>query len=160
MKIIIHAITSIIIIVTLACVQEVDTDNDRYELLKITKIWDKAFNSGDIRTLVSLYTDDAKIIPPNMKPVIGTEAIREYFNAEFESFSNYKINDPADEVIILGNKAYVRGKYFLNYTPKLGEEQLQDEGNWIMLFGRQTDGSWKCYYEIFNSKMPLPKTML
>ncbi len=152
MKNLILFLASIIILITFACNRKVGTEADVSAIKTLTESWDNAFNSGNADALVSLYTDDALRIPPNMIPVTGSDAIRDYFNTEFEQYSYYEIDDPVDEVIVLGNKAFVRGKFLLKYTLRLSDEQEKDEGNWIILLDRQPDGSWKFYYEIFNSE--------
>ncbi len=158
MKNLILLFTCVIIIMTFGCNQKVN-NKDVSAIMKLTEKWDDAYNTGNADALVSLYTDDAIILSPNQNPVVGSNNIREYYNAEFEYYSNYKISDPVDEIVILGDKAFVRGKFLFTFTIQLSDKQEQDEGNWIMLLNRQPDGSWKFYYEIFNSESPLPGTM-
>ena len=138
-----------------ACTQKVDIEADVEAMKSLTEEWVAAYNGGDLEGLVSLYTDDAIKVPPNMPTLEGKDAIRDDFNSFFEQNTAIENDGPSDEVIVCGDLAVVRGTYTGTFTPKVGGEPIPDTGRWVAFHKRQSDGSWKIYYEIWNSDSPL-----
>ena len=104
--------------------------------------WDEAFNAGDIDRLLSIYTDDAVMIPPNEPALIGKEEIRGNFQQIFDQFIEENDSVVVD-VKIGGNLAFVRGTWKAIQTPKAGGESLNLNGNFLDINQKQPDGSWK-----------------
>ncbi len=108
--------------------------------------WDKAHNSGDIERLMSLYTDDAVMIPPNEPAVVGKEAIQGYFQQSFGQFTEEK--SLVVDVKIGGDLAFVRCTWKDIHTPKAGGESFNLNGNFVVINQKQPDGSWKTICDI------------
>src|SRR5215216_2041270 len=56
----------------------VDTTADEAALKAATQTWLTAYNAGDADTIVSLYADDAVLMPPHAGVASGKAAIREF----------------------------------------------------------------------------------
>ena len=54
--------------------------------------WNDAFNRGDARAVMSLYVDDAKLLPPTNVVVSGSQEIRAFWEALIKNgFGNHAI---------------------------------------------------------------------
>ena len=117
--------------------------------LPVCQQFEKSFNQGDAEGLASLYTEDAKILPPNMDIVEGRSAIQTYWQGALEmgikSFKGEMID--AD---FSGNLGYLVGKYILYDS----DNQELDQGRWISVLNN-IDGKWKVHRDIFQRSTPL-----
>ena len=60
-----------------------------------------------------------------------------------------------EEAKVYGDLGLTRCTYTLKMTPKAGGETITfPEGKALTLYERQSDGSWKIKYDIFNSNVP------
>ncbi|MFC1693680.1 YybH family protein [Candidatus Latescibacterota bacterium] len=136
-----------------SCTKKVDTEADIETIKSLTEEYDATLNAGDLDNWVSLYTDDALRMGPNMPTLVGKDAIRDFYQPFFEQ-SAIDINETCEEVIVCGDWAFVRGTYTYTITPNAGGEPIRDSGKWVAFNKRQPDGSWRIYRNIFNSDLP------
>jgi ketosteroid isomerase-like protein len=124
-------------------------DEIRDAFLSVCQQFEKSFNQGEAEGLTSLYTEDAKILPPNMDIVEGRSAIQAYWQGALDmgikSFKGEMID--AD---FSGNLGYLVGKYILYDS----DNQEIDQGRWISVLNN-IDGKWKVHRDIFQRSTPL-----
>ncbi|MBN2320990.1 MAG: SgcJ/EcaC family oxidoreductase [Acidobacteria bacterium] len=111
-----------------------------------------AVNAGDLYKLISIYGDDAVRIPPNEPPSIGKEAIQQSAEQMFDNLSPREEKDVVENVQVSGNLAVAHIKWSSLITPKTGSEPFDVNGNWILVFKRESDNSWKIIYSIWNDE--------
>ena len=104
------------------------------------------FNAGDADQLVqAVYSDDARLLPPNHPMVSGrsqiSEAFRQFLGA---GFGGMTIDTSEIEVASAGDLAYAIGTYSL-------ERPAPDRGKFVEIYRRQSDGSWRCIADMFSS---------
>ena len=99
------------------------------------------------------YDRDAIVMAPNAPAVRGHEAITAFLET-FPPFSDFK--QESLEMEGFGDLAFSRDEYSFTMTLP-GKSALKDKGKAIMIWRKQTDGSWKVYREIWNSDLPAPK---
>ena len=137
-----------------SCTKKVDIEAD-IEAIKITHVeFDAALKAGDLDSWVSLFTEDAVQMPPNMPALVGKDAIRDFFQSFFEQ-KDFEGGGLIEEVVVCGDWAFVRGTYAFTITTKAGGEPIRDSGKWVAFNKRQPDGSWKYHRMIYNSDLPL-----
>ena len=117
-----------------------------------------AVNAGDVDGLMMLYTDDAVLMQPNQPAVTGKAAIRSHFQVFFDMFSLEEVLSP-EEVVVIGDWAFVRATFTVKVTPRAGGDKTQDHGKGIAIYRKELDGSWKYARLVYNSDIPLPATM-
>ena len=129
--------------------ETISVEADIEALKEENRKYDDAFSSGNLDGLVALFTDDAVQMPNNEPMIVGKDGIRS--RAE-ENFANntFKLTGTVEDIKVSGDWAYVRGNNTIVITPKEGGEAVTDEGKWIAVYQRQSDGSWKIYSEIWN----------
>ena len=114
-----------------------------------------AFNAGDAEGIGNLYTDDA-VSQSNHRPTDhGKAAIIASNRATFAQMS-FRVDITPDETKTVGNLGMDRGTYRMTITPKAGGAPMNDEGRYIVLLAKGTDGKWKVTLDMDNSTMPMP----
>jgi len=127
----------------------IESDKKAIEALRQKELL--AFNSGDVKGLVSIVTDDVVFDSPNRRAAIGKDAVRTLCEAVFERF-NYDATYPTDELVVDRNLAFDRGIWIENRTLKEGGDQSQMSFGMLQIYQRQVDGSWKLARSIWNLK--------
>jgi len=133
--------------------ETVSVEADVEALNEENRKYDDAFSSGNLNGFVALFTDDAVQMPNNEPIVVGKDAIR---SRAKEGFANntFKLTGTIEDIKVSGDWAYVRGNSTIIITPKDGGADVTEEGKWIAVYQRQSDGIWKLYSEIWNHNAP------
>lgn len=127
---------------------------DEATLRKLDDEWSKAVGARDVEKTVSYYSDDAVVMPPNIPTLTGKQPIRALWQSMLESpaFSGGWKATKVD-VAQSGDLAYVSGNYEFNETDRSGNA-ITDRGKYLEVWKKQSDGSWKCVADMFNSDLP------
>jgi ketosteroid isomerase-like protein len=130
-------------------------DDDLAAIADFNRRYVQAINDGDIATLRGLTTADHIMLSPNGPPRIGKEA-NDAANAR--AFERFDIDESwaPEETVIDGDLAYQRGTYVVESTPKAGGDKRRSTGNFLRIYRRQPDGSWRMTRDMFNSDRPPP----
>jgi len=113
-----------------------------------------AATAGNVDGVVGTYAADASLLPPNAPQVKGADAIRGFWGG-FMAANDLKMEITTDEADGRGDLAYVVGRYRFTATPKAKGAAMQDEGKFVEVYKRQSDGSWKYAVDIYNSDLPV-----
>jgi ketosteroid isomerase-like protein len=114
-----------------------------------------AANSGDVETLVSMFADDAMILPADAPAVVGRAAIRSHLTASSQNPS--KLSVKVEEVLGGGDISCSRGVFTSTGTPADAEEPITITGKWISISKIHADGSRMIYRHIWNTDEPMPR---
>lgn len=124
------------------------------EIEKTNKSFVQAFNRGNIEDAASVYTTDARILPPNSEMLKGRENIKAFWQGAVDM----GVHDVALETMELTQEgdAFVEiGKYSLKVKTGSGEP-ISDNGSYVVIW-KQEGGSWKWHIDIWNTDLPLPE---
>lgn len=116
------------------------------ELAAMSERWEEGLNGGDIEMLVSMYTADAQIMPPNSPMMQGSDAIRATFGGMIEEGLTGKLETL--DAAVAGDLGYRAGTYAL-FTP---DGSPMDSGKYIELW-RKTTAGWQITHDIWNSDL-------
>ncbi len=113
----------------------------------------QAHVAGDSVTIDSMFTADARSLPPGGDAAVGLPAIHaltmDYLKAGITAFRE-------ETVDFYGTAAYVvdQGTYELTY----GQPSVTERGNYLNVW-KQVDGRWRMQTNIWNTNTaaPLPK---
>ena len=149
----------LLLVVSSACQQEMAQDKRVAEEATIKALdteWSKAAGSKNVDKTVSYYADDAILMPSNSPALTGKEAIRGMWQAMLGA-PNFSGGWTATKVDVAryGDLAYVTGTYEINETDANGKP-VTDKGKYLEVWKKQTDGSWKCVADMFNTSLPAP----
>jgi len=112
----------------------------------------KLTNAQDWKGDLSLYAEDAILMPPNEAAVQGKTHIQDWMQA-FPPISNFQ--EQSLEIEGQGNLAYDRGTYSMTVA-HVEAASTDDRGKYLTIWRKQGDGSWKISRAIFNSDLELP----
>lgn len=126
--------------------------SDSIAVVAVAKGIIAADNARNLRVVLGYYHDDAMLLPPNVAPIEGLRNIRPNYVHLFET------SDPAliaqvDEVVVVGDLAYVRGR-------NLGEMRSRDGaparsvGDAYLMILRKRGGAWKISRLMWHVQKP------
>ncbi len=118
----------------------------------INQTWFKAYNAGDVKSIVALYADDAVVNGPGVPAARGQAAISEFFTKDIAAAAGMSTNPvtPTD-VAVSGDLGWEWGTFTL--TDKSGS--TVDRGKYVTVFAKK-DGKWLITRDIWNSDGPMP----
>jgi len=124
----------------------------------ITTVFEQAIaaaNAGDVEGVLAVYADDAVSLPPNEPPASGEAAIRAKFQPTFAE-NTVRIATSQDEVVVAGDLAVMRISFEETVTPKGEGEPIELGGHWLIVWRKQSDGSWKFWRDMWSVVPPPP----
>jgi ketosteroid isomerase-like protein len=104
--------------------------------------------------MMSIYADDAVLMPPNAPAFRGRDAIRQFWSGLL-GMGKIEAEIAADTVVQSGDLATEVGHFALTITPPNAPAPVKDRGKYVITW-RRTGGQWKAIYDIFNSDLPAP----
>ena len=111
--------------------------------------------SGNISALVSMFEDDAVLMPPNDTTVYGKEEIQSWWEEYFTYFRVTSSVETEREVTLDGDQAYVRSSFSITIVPKQQGARILDDIRSLTVWNRRPDGNWKITHQIWNSTKPV-----
>ena len=118
------------------------------ELAAKAAAFQDAMNAADIEGLVALYSEDARLMPPNMETGQGHDAVREVFGGMIAAGLSVQL--ATTEAMATGNLGTRVGTYVL--TSADGSEV--DRGKYIETW-EKVGGEWAMTNDIWNSDVPV-----
>lgn len=124
------------------------TDADRTAIRTGIADFDKAMIAADVPAVVSAYTDDAVLLPPNAPVVQGRAAIQKFFEG-FPKITRF--DQSAVEIEGQGDLAYAWGTFETTMLPPGAKAPVEDKGKVLAVWRKQGDGSWLASRVSWNS---------
>jgi uncharacterized protein (TIGR02246 family) len=122
---------------------------DRQAIAAATAEFEAAENAGSVDQFRSHFADDLVMMGPNKPPVIGGDSVAALMR-EFHNKFAVQVEYNSQEIVVSGDWAFDRGTESYTLTPKAGGDQIQKSGNYLYVYQRQKDGSWKQSRVIWN----------
>ena len=131
----------------------VDTTADEAALKAATQSWMKAYNAGDVDTIVSLYADDAVLMPPHAPVASGKASIREFIakDSAGAKAAGVKLMPGPASAGVNGDMGWESG----SYTVTDASGQTVDSGSYLSV-SRKIGGRWLYVRDTYNSERPMP----
>jgi uncharacterized protein (TIGR02246 family) len=109
----------------------------------------EAFNSKDAAAVASHYAEDAAVFPPDSARIDGRANIQNFWKGAIDAgLSDLTLK--AVEVQDQGEWAYEVGE--VSYSaPGTGDARTTATGKYIVIWKKDTDGTWRLYRDIWNS---------
>ncbi len=128
----------------------VDPETDLAAITAFNEEYLRAINAGDSAALSELTDADHIMIVPNRTPIAG-KAANDAANAR--GFKEFKIEErwAPLETVVDHDLAYQRGTFTVVATPKAGGAARTTRGNFLRIYRRQSDGSWRMTRDMFSS---------
>jgi ketosteroid isomerase-like protein len=116
--------------------------------------WSKAAGSKDLDKTVSYYSEDATVLPPNAPAATTKEAIKKIWQ-DMLATPGFVISWKATKVEVAksGDLGFVSGTYEVTMNDASGKP-VNERGKYVEVWGKKTDGKWKCGTDTWNSDLP------
>jgi ketosteroid isomerase-like protein len=129
---------------------------DADPLASTHKLFLDAVRAGDVTKLVSMYCEDAVLMPPNEPSLYGRSEVQEWYEDYFQHFRIVTIDETEREVTVIANGWVIeRYAYMVAIAPLKGGERIRDDGRWFHVWKRESDGEWRIAQAMFNSIRPI-----
>ena len=122
-------------------------------LRQMTQDWALACNNKQLDDLLEFYAPDALVLRPNLPPVRGTTAIREFFFAALDSGLGDVEVEPL-RVELLGDLAYEAGRCKA-LVPGAAGKRREERGKYVWVLMKQSNGEWKIAVDCWSSDLTL-----
>ena len=118
--------------------------------------WAKAASARDVETVLSYYADGAFVLAPNQDLATNKSSIRKVWTDLLVKGTDVSWTPGAADVSSSGDLVYLEGYYLNTIHPAKGKTSL-DRGKYLSVWKKQSDGSWKCVADTWNSDLPAKK---
>jgi ketosteroid isomerase-like protein len=108
----------------------------------------EVFGKQNFAALDSIYTRDARILPPGAPMISGREAIKKFWSDLVQSVHAKSAILASVDVLTAGDGIVEIGKATLTVEPE-GQPAAQMEVKYVV-YWRQEDGRWKWHVDIWN----------
>ena len=128
---------------------EFDLNTAKEKIQEKTNLFTEAHITRDTAYLNNIFTNDARVFPPNSEIVTGRQAISQ-LNTDWVNYGIYEFKEMSTS--FYGNQDYLidEGTYYLRF----GEERTIDKGKYINIW-KNVNGEWKIYSNIWNTNLPI-----
>ena len=125
------------------------TEADKDYITNLYENAEEGWNQGDREPYLARLAQDVRFMAPNSKIKMGYEAVKEYV------YSFPEIVVDLNVIEIFGNSSFagVRGDYKIH--DKNG--QVLDEGKFLNVLQKNSEGNWLTTQDMHNSDLPLPE---
>lgn len=133
------------------CASVSKVEDARAEILRLDADWSAAASEGrDVDRVVSVWSEDAMVLPPGSPPLVGRQAIREYVAKSFQ-IPGFRISWKTTDVVVAGSGdvAYSTGTNRVAFTGPDGKPVVVN-GKAVAVWRKGADGVWKCVVDIWN----------
>lgn len=135
--------------------ESIGSETDLVTIGRVRNAHVAALNAGDAEAWVAQFADDGVQMPPNAPANVGRTMIGSWSRAFLAQF-RLQFALTVDEVRVLGEWAFERGRYTISLHPKAGGPPMQDIGKYITVYQRKPGDTWRMARDIWNSSNPPP----
>lgn len=119
-------------------------------IARIRSEWTKDLHDKKLDQIVMLYAQDAVFLPPNGDRITGRDEIRKLTKAAMDTFTS-DLTFQSMKLEHSGDLAYDSGEYREALTNVSDAGVSHGQGNYLMVFKRQPDGSWLIVQQAWTS---------
>jgi uncharacterized protein (TIGR02246 family) len=123
------------------------------DIAKIRSEWAKDLHSKQLEQILALYASDAVFLQPSGERITGRPAIRDLCKKIMATFtSDITLHSIATEHS--GDLAYDSGDYRESLVKLSDGTKNEAQGNYLMVFKRQSDGNWLIVEQMWSLVTP------
>lgn len=126
----------------------VDREAEAETIMELERQWSASFQAGDIDWIVNRHAVNGRALPPGAEPVVGREAVREFWTNLYETEGLSLTFGPTEaHVGGAGDLGYVLGTYEMGLP-----DGSEDRGKYLVAWVKE-DGQWRIAADMFNSNL-------
>jgi len=130
-----------------------DIAREKSQLLRRDAEWAAVASEGrDVECILSYWTDDAVVLPPNMPAVIGNAALRQYVESSLQ-IPGFRITWSSTDVAMSPDAqlAYLVSRNAITANAPDGRP-VTTYGRAITIWRRDSEGQWRCAVDMWNAE--------
>ena len=110
--------------------------------------YNEAFDRGDAAGCAAFFTEDVLLMVPGQPMTRGKKAFEDTYRSRMDESSGGTHSNKLVEYGVEGDLAYQVGTFAITGTDS------PEQGKFVNVLKRQSDGTWKVAVSIFNSDRP------
>jgi ketosteroid isomerase-like protein len=122
-------------------------------LAKIREAWVQDLHTKQLEPILKFYAADAVFLQPTGERITGSAALRTLFQNIMATF-NSDLTLHSQNLEASGDLAYDSGDFQESLTTIATGAKLTSKGSYIIIFKRQSGGSWKIVQQVFTGAPP------
>lgn len=132
------------------------TAQDEQAIRDTEAAWVKAFATKEPAKAEAFYADDADSMLPDTPIMSGKQAILAGMKPELGDPNFSLVFAPTKvEIAKSGDIAYTKGTFRYTTTDPRTKKRVGQSGNYVEVYKRQADGTWKVQEDIATEETPL-----
>jgi ketosteroid isomerase-like protein len=135
--------------------QSISPEDDLRAIERLNQAEVRAVLANDVRSLMSLWSDDLVLLPP-VGPIQRVrsshdEMLRQGLE-QSRALDFVECVFEFEEIKVLGDYAFEWGTYHWSARPRAGGDTMTIRGKIMRILRREPDGSWKMHRTINNTE--------
>jgi ketosteroid isomerase-like protein len=130
----------------------VDVARETTALLDTDRAWAAAADAGtSADSILSFWTDDARVISPNEAIVAGKAALKAMVTGSL-AIPGFHLTWTPEQAVVstAGDLGYTYGTNRMTVPDSTGKTITMD-GRYVTVWRKDADGRWRCVQDIFNN---------
>ncbi len=154
MKKLFSIVATLLVLAISGCAPQVDVEADKAAIREADRQFSEAAGAKDVEGVVSLFADDAQLLPPDAPAITGKEGVRN-FASEITAIPGFAVSwqTTQAEVSRSGDLGYTLATLELSVNDADGNPVTR-RGKDVHVWKKQPDGSWKVVIDIWNFDGP------
>jgi ketosteroid isomerase-like protein len=134
--------------------QQVDLEAEGEALMQLSREWSDLVTTAPVDEWIGFWAEDAVMMPPDLPPLRGRAAIREYVEAGTR-IPGFHISWAPEEVHVAesGDLAYMIERNVATLNDSVGNP-ITTHGKVVTVWRKDPDGSWRNVVDIWNTAPP------
>jgi ketosteroid isomerase-like protein len=138
------AFAALLVVIT-ACRAGVDVALETERLLETDRAWAQVASANEnLDSIVSFWTDDARVVLPDQPAYVGKAAIRDMVAATM-TIPGFHVTWTPDTALVsaAGDLAYTFGSNEFTMADSTGQ-LVTTRGRYLTIWRKDADGRWRC----------------
>jgi uncharacterized protein (TIGR02246 family) len=110
-----------------------------------------AMRANDATAFALVLTEDVALCPPHEPTRKGKPEAKAWFEGVLKQFKTERVSVPDREVVMADGWAIEKGDFVWAVSPVGGGETIEDQGRFLAIWKRDSDGEWRVAHNIWNS---------
>jgi uncharacterized protein (TIGR02246 family) len=154
MKKLFPIVATLLVLAISGCAPQVDIEAEEAAIREADRQFSAAAAAKHVEGMVSLFADDAQLLPPDAPAITGKEGVRN-FVSEITAIPGFAVSwqTTQAEVSRAGDLGYTLATLELTMNDAEGNPVTR-QGKDFHVWKKQPDGSWKVVIDIWNFDQP------
>ena len=130
---------------------KLDLEAEKATLIQVSRDWAASLGSGDLDRIVSYWSDDAVLMPPDEPAIVGRSNIKAYVNGMM-AIPGFSITWEPEQAMISasGDMGYLIERSSASFSDSTGARVTQ-LAKAVTIWRKDAQGQWKCVVDTWNS---------